>query len=830
MKNTCFHCGLDVPENLRFPIRFENEEHETCCAGCQAVAQGIIDAGLGGYYKQRTAEAEKAVLPPPDMLAQLKLYDLPEVQADFVAAVRGSEREAVLMLGGITCAACVWLIEQQLLRLDGVLRVDLNYSTHRARVVWDNDRAALSDVLLRIQSTGYTAAPYDAQKVEVQAQKERKQSIVRLAVAGLAMMQTMMFAVPTYFYGGDIEPLYLSILHWGGFLMVLPAVFYSAQPFYRGAWRDLKNRRVGMDTPIALAIALTFAAGIYSLATNAGQGMYFESIAMLVFFLLGGRFMEQVARRKAGSAAERLVKLVPAFCHKMPGFPATEEVEEAVAAQLQSGDVVLVKPGEVVPADGTVLSGESEVNEAMLTGESLPVAKVRDAKVVAGTLNTTGPLVVRIDSAGSGTRLAHIVRLLDRALAQKTRLAEMADRYASAFVFGELLLAVPVFAGWAWYADAQTALWITVALLVITCPCALSLATPTALAASTGTLASEGALVAGRQSLEALAQIDDVVFDKTGTLTKGELSVCHIVGLGRLNNDEALAVAQALEQQSEHPVARAILRCPLSDGLPHIKAGQRVNRVGHGVSAQIEIDGKTLVWALGRAGFVAETAGALPDAAHIAHDGSMVFLGNTEGFQAAFLLEDGIKEGAAGMAAELKKRGLKLHLLSGDRAAAVARVAGQLGLDGYRAEAAPEDKLAYVEDLQRQGRKVLMVGDGINDAPVLARADVSVAVAGGADVARDGADVVLLGDDMDVLPLMVDQAVRTRAVIRQNLSWASAYNVIAVPLAVLGYVKPWIAALGMSASSLLVLGNALRLLKKKGNDDGRYKFRTDNIK
>ena len=423
MKNNCFHCGLEVPENVRFPIRFENEEHETCCAGCQAVAQSIIDAGLGSYYKQRTAEAEKAVLPPPDMLAQLKLYDLPEVQADFVAAGQGGEREAVLMLGGITCAACVWLIEQQLLRLDGVVRVDLNYSTHRARVVWDNDRTALSDILLRIQSTGYTAAPYDVQKVEVQAQKERKQSIVRLAVAGLAMMQTMMFAVPTYFYGGDIEPLYLSILHWGGFLMALPAVFYSAQPFYRGAWRDLKNRRVGMDTPIALAIVMTFAAGIYSLATNAGQGMYFESIAMLVFFLLGGRFMEQIARRKAGSAAERLVKLVPAFCHKMAGFPADEEVEEAVVAQLQSGDVVLVKPGEVVPADGTVLSGESEVNEAMLTGESLPVAKVRDAKVVAGTLNPTGPLVVRIDSAGSGTRLAHIVRLLDRALAQKPRLA-----------------------------------------------------------------------------------------------------------------------------------------------------------------------------------------------------------------------------------------------------------------------------------------------------------------------------------------------------------------------------------------------------------------------
>ena len=336
-QKNCFHCGLEVPEHLHLTVRFEDEEHETCCAGCQAVAQSIIDAGLGNYYKQRTADAEKSELPPPEVLSQLKLYDLPEVQADFVEVGAGDEREAVLMLGGITCAACVWLIEQQLLRMKGVVRVDLNYSTHRCRVVWDGAHIELSDILLKIRQTGYTAAPYDAQKIEAQAQKERKQFIVRLAVAGLGMMQTMMFALPTYFYGGDIEPLYLEILHWGGFLMVLPVVFYSALPFYRGAWRDWKNRRVGMDTPIAIAIVMTFIAGIYSLATNAGQGMYFESIAMLLFFLLGGRFMEQIARRKAGDAAERLVKLVPAFCHRLPAYPESEAIEEAAVVRLNIG-------------------------------------------------------------------------------------------------------------------------------------------------------------------------------------------------------------------------------------------------------------------------------------------------------------------------------------------------------------------------------------------------------------------------------------------------------------------------------------------------------------
>ena len=813
--NTCFHCGLDVPENLDLPIVYEGENRPACCAGCQAVAQSIIDAGLGSYYKQRTADAEKAALPPAEILEQLKLYDLPEVQADFVET-QGEGREAVLMLGGITCAACVWLIEQQLLRLPGVVRVDLNYSTRRVRVAWNHEQVALSDILLRIQNTGYTAAPYDAQKVEEQAQKERKRSLIRLAVAGLSMMQTMMFAIPTYLYN-DIEPQYLTILHWGALLMALPAIFYSAVPFYQGTLRDLRNRRVGMDTPVAIAIVLAFAAGLYALASNAGQGMYFESIAMFVFFLLAGRYMEQVARRKAGDAAERLVKLVPAFCHKLADYPHSDASEEAAVVRLQAGDVIVVRPGEVVPVDGTVLAGESEVNEAMLTGESVPVAKSAGSAVVAGTLNAVGPLIVRTDETGSQTRLAHIVKLLDRALAQKPRLAELADRYASSFVLGLLLMAVPVFIGWWLYADAAQALWITVSLLVITCPCALSLATPTALAASTGNLASDGILVSGNHSLEALAQINDVVFDKTGTLTKGALAVVRVLPLGRLNAGEAVAVAQALERQSEHPIARAILNqtSSVSDGLD-IQIAQRLNRVGYGVSAQVSIHGDTQIWALGRAGFVAEIAGKLPPKAEtVEHGGSLVYLGNQTGFQAAFLLADEVKEGVGDMLAVLKKQGLRLHVLSGDRTAAVEALAAELGLDAAQAEASPEDKLAYVETLQRQGRKVLMVGDGINDAPVLATADVSVAVAGGADVARDGADVVLLNDDMGMLPRMVAQAQQTRRIIRENLIWASLYNLIAVPLAVFGFVTPWIAALGMSLSSLLVVGNALRLLKKQ---------------
>ena len=814
MKKNCFHCGLDVPEHLHLTVRYENEDRETCCAGCQAVAQSIIDAGLGSYYKQRTADAQKTELPPQEILDQIRLYDLPEVQSDFVET-HGGTREAVLMLGGITCAACVWLIEQQLLRTDGIVRIDLNYSTHRCRVVWEDGKIRLSDILLKIRQTGYTAAPYDAQKIEAANQKERKQYIVRLAVAGLGMMQTMMFALPTYLYGNDIEEDFLQILHWGGFLMVLPVVFYCAVPFYQGTLRDLKNRRVGMDTPITVAIIMTFIAGVYSLATNAGQGMYFESIAMLLFFLLGGRFMEQIARRKAGDAAERLVKLIPAFCHRMPGYPGSQDIEEAAVVKLQAGDVVLVKPGETIPVDGTVLEGSSAVNEAMLTGESLPVAKMPSEKVTAGTLNTQSPLIIRTDRTGSSTRLSHIVRLLDRALAQKPRTAELAEQYASTFVFGELLLAVPVFIGWMFYVDAHTALWITVALLVITCPCALSLATPTALAASTGALAREGILISGKQTLETLAQTTDIIFDKTGTLTQGNPTVSRISLLSGTDEAFVLAVAQALEQQSEHPLARAILNHRVSDGMiPDIRVGQRLNHVGEGVGAQLTVDGETQVWALGRAAYVAKIAGEPPQDEQSSESGSAVYLGNQLGFQAVFYLQDPLKEGAEEVVRKLKRQHLTLHLLSGDRETAVAETARALGIAHYRAQAMPEDKLEYVKALQKEGKKVLMIGDGINDAPVLAQADTSAAVAGGTDIARDGADIVLLNEDLNTVPHMLAQAGRTRQIIRQNLSWASAYNIIAVPLAVLGYVQPWIAALGMSFSSLVVLGNAMRLHKQ----------------
>ena len=811
---SCFHCGLPVPDNIHLPIHYENHDEPACCAGCQAVAQGIIDAGLDSYYKNRTANAEKAALPPDEILAQLKLYDLPEVQAEFVEIFPEHEKEAMLMLSGITCAACVWLIEQKLLRQTGIVKVELNYSTQRARVRWDDSRVQLSEILALIQNTGYTAAPYDAQKVEAQAQKERKKMLIRLAVAGLASMQTMMFALPTYLYQ-DIEPQYLTILHWGGFLMVLPAMFYSAQPFFVGAIRDFRNKRTGMDTPVALAITLTFIAGVSALINNANQGMYFESIAMFVFFLLAGRFMEQAARRKAGDAAERLVKLVPAFCHKLLNLN-NDNTEEFPVVSLKMGDLIVVRAGEIVPVDGIVLQGESEINEAMLTGESVPVAKFSGSRVTAGTLNIASPLIIQAEQVGNQTRLAHIVKLLDRALSQKPHLAELAEKYASGFTLSLILLAIPTFLVWWYFADASKALWVTVSLLVITCPCALSLATPAALAASTGRLANSGILIARGHALESLAQITDAVFDKTGTLTQGKLSVNQFVNFsGSLQDNELIHIAKLLEQQSEHPIAKAIINyTPDTFRQPEIQIAQKLNKIGHGISAQITFNGNTEIWSIGKPEFVTQIAGTPPKQLHKwAQQGSLITLGNQHGFQAAFVMQDVEKADVAQMLQQFHQQNITLHILSGDNQAAVAKLANQLGIVHYVASATPENKLTYVQQLQASGKRVLMLGDGINDAPVLAAANVSVAVAGSADVARDGADVVLLNDDFAALPNMLAQATKTKTVIRQNLVWATLYNALVVPLAMAGWVTPWIAAIGMSASSLIVVSNALRLRK-----------------
>jgi len=798
----CFHCGLPVPDGAHYPIQFKGETKQTCCRGCQAVAQTIIDSGQGAYYTHRTvlpatpqqAEAE---------LAQMGLYDLPEIQESFVRTESEHIREAALILENIVCAACIWLNERHIAGLPGVLSVEINYATRRARVRWDNSRIQLSAILKAVSDIGYIAHPFDPGRSDDIHRRERNTAIKRLAIAGLGMMQVMMYALPTYTATDMTDDIRL-LMRWASLVLTIPVVGYSAWPFFIGAWRDVKRRMLGMDVPVALGIGTAFVASVVSTFSGAGE-VYYDSVTMFVFLLLTGRFLEMNARRRAGAAVEELVKLIPAATTRLPNWPARDE-EQVPVVRLAVGDHVLVRPGETLPADGEVIEGDSAVNEAMLTGESLPVSKTVQSKVVGGSLNQASPLVVRVDKLGADTRLASIVRLLDRAQSEKPRIGQLADRAAAWFV--GLLLVITFFVGLAWtLIDPSRTLWIVVSILVVTCPCALGLATPAALTTATGRLTRLGLLTTRGHALETLARATDLVFDKTGTLTHGRLSVRRVVPLGGRNTEEISALAAALEAGSEHPIARALRDAASST----LTAGGIRNTPGRGVEGTL--NGRT--YRLGSPRFAA--AGATPPES----DGgeSWVALADENQLIAWFALADTPRADAAAALAALRQQGLRLHLLSGDAEGAVKTTAQQLGIADWHAGALPEDKLAYVKALQQQGRIVAMVGDGINDAPVLAGAQVSIAMGEGADVAQAAADMVMLGGRLGTLSEGVALARKTQQIIRQNLGWALGYNLIAIPAAALGYVTPWMAGIGMSASSLLVVLNALRLSDFKQQND-----------
>ncbi len=806
----CFHCGLPVPDGAHYPIQFEDTVKQACCKGCQAVAQTIIDSGQGAYYTHRTvlpatqkqAEAE---------LAQLGLYDLPEIQESFVRVEADNIREAALILENIVCAACIWLNERHIAALPGVLSVEINYATRRARVRWDNSRVQLSAILKAVSDIGYIAHPFDPGRSDDIYKRERNTAIKRLAIAGLGMMQVMMYALPTY-TATDMTADIRILMRWASLVLTIPVVMYSAWPFFIGAWRDLKRRTLGMDVPVALGIGTAFLASVYN--TFSGSGLtgsgevYYDSVAMFVFFLLTGRFLEMNARRRAGAAVEELVKLIPAATTRLPNWPARDE-EQVPVARLAVGDHVLVRPGETLPADGVVVDGDSAVNEAMLTGESLPVSKSVHARVVGGSLNQASPLVVQVDKLGADTRLAAIVRLLDRAQSEKPRIGQLADRAAAWFV--GLLLLITIAVGLAWYViDPSKVLWIVVSILVVTCPCALGLATPAALTTATGRLTRLGLLTTRGHALETLARATDLVFDKTGTLTHGQLSVRRVVPLGGRSESEVRALATVLEAGSEHPIARALRMADF----PAFSASEIRNTPGRGVEGMI--DGHT--YRIGSPHFAARSESP-PAPPEQTGDESWVALGDESGLIAWFALADSLRADAAASLIALQQQGLRLHLLSGDGEAAVQAIAQQLGISEWRAGALPEDKLAYVKALQQQGRIVAMVGDGINDAPVLAGAQVSIAMGEGADVAQAAADMVMLGGRLATLADGIALARKTQHIIRQNLGWALGYNLIAIPAAALGHVTPWIAGIGMSASSLLVVLNALRLSDFKHDSD-----------
>ncbi len=784
----CYHCG--EPSEPGYEAELEGASRAFCCAGCQAVASAISAGGLGEFYRYRDRYSQKPELDATEFAA----FDLEDVQKEFVREVDDG-REAVLVLGGISCAACAWLIEHHLGQLDGVARVRVNVANHLASITWNPAERSLSSLLFALHQIGYQATPGSDEAAERIRQKERRNALVRIGVAGLGMMQVGMVAIALH--AGTIQGIeanWQHFLRWISLLFALPVMGYSAQPFFISAWRSLRARQLNMDVSVSLALALAFAASVVGTVRNVGE-VYFDSVSMFTFFLLVGRYLEMRARHTSLFESQRLSQLLPRAAEKK----ADTEWALVPLSALKPGDHVRVRAGEVVPVDGLLLSAHAATDESMLTGESEPVRKNAGDALYAGSVLGDVSVELEVRAIGEGTRLDAVQKLLDAALSEKPRQQALADRVARYFVAAVLVVFAAVYGTWLWV-DADRAFWVALSVLVVTCPCALSLATPAALAAGLNGLRRWGFLLVSPSALSVLPRLTHVIFDKTGTLTEGRPHIAECRVLGAEDEADVLNITASLERYSRHPLAQAFAALPASLAVESVRT-----HPGQGIAGQIN----GADYRFGLAEFAMTTPPPYPGT------GSWQLLSRDGEALAWFRFEDAPRADAREALAALQAQGLGISLLSGDRTANVKAFV-ERHFSGFHFTAAlggqlPQDKLDALRARRDQGEVVMMVGDGINDVPVLSAADVSVAMGGASHLARVSADAVLLNQRLRTLVEVRPLAQRIQTVIRQNFAWALGYNLLALPLAAAGLIPPYLAALGMSASSLVVVLNSLRL-------------------
>lgn len=808
-QNLCFHCGEIALEGNRWCLEIDGQTQTMCCPACKAVAETIIDSGLKDYYRHRTALPE--ISPQQkrnannDVREELKLYDEPAIQQSFVQRFDNElpEAEAVLVISGISCAACAWLIEHRLSQLKHVISVNLNLTTHRLMVRWLDDEIKLSQILEEIHQLGYQAHPFSATQAEQQRIQESKTAFRRLVVAGFATMQVMMLAVPLYI--GELRGIlaqYEVFIRAASMLFATVVVLYSARPFFVAALRDIRTRHLTMDVPVSIAILLAYFASVWS-TVNRGPEIYFDSVCMFTFFLLTGRFFEMRARHRMTRAGNNLLDLMPSVAIK-----STPEGDLVIpSSDIQVGDLLTIKPGQQIPADGIVESGTSAVDEAALTGEYLPIDKSAGDALIGGTHNVESQLLMRVTATGADAELNTIMRLMDRAQQEKPAVAIFADKVASRFVASVLIIASGIAITW-WFIDPSQAFWITLAVLVVTCPCALSLATPTALTAATASLREQGFLISKGHVLEGLTQVDRIIFDKTGTLTRGELSLEESIPAAAdisLTSAQALKIAATLEQYSNHPIARAFssLSYFTTDNIEQVSA-QGVKGTLIGIEGHDD-----MTYRIGRADFAFPQQTLSPP---INDDRQWLLLANDQQPLYWFALSDSLRQGASSTIEQLKYWGIKVSILTGDPSAQVEAVATALNIDDVHKGLSPAQKLEIASAWQQQGERLMMVGDGINDVPTLARADIAIAIGQASDLTKTNADAVITNNSLTTLLHAISKGRKSSRIIRQNIYWALLYNILALPLAATGFIPPWAAAIGMSVSSLIVVGNALRLL------------------
>ncbi|WP_194943171.1 cation-translocating P-type ATPase [Limnohabitans sp. 2KL-27] len=744
----------------------------------------------------------------------LELLDAPEEWATFSLpekTVSGCWRSSVVF-EGMHCAACAITLEDALRAVPGVQSVQISGASHRGQIVWSPELTRPSEWMRSVERHGYKALPANDAHAHARRREEARRMVWRWAVAAMCMMQVMMYATPTYLtQPGDISDEAMHLLRWASWVLSLPVMFFSCTPFFSQAWRDLRERQISMDLPVALGMVVTFV--VSTLGTFEPQGpfgaeVFFDSFTMFVFFLLTGRWLELRMRDRTAGALEAVLNRLPDSVRKRQTDGSWMLMS---IRRLQVGDVIEVWPGEAFAGDGLVLAGQTQVDEALLTGESRPLARRAGDRVIAGSHNLSGTLQVQIEQIGAATRYAQIVALMESASVSKPAMAQLVDRWAKPFLVAVMLASLASAIYW-WPTDPAHAVMVAVAVLIVTCPCALSLATPAAMLATAGALARSGVLVRRLSALQNLALIDTVIFDKTGTLTRDAFEVARIHTRDGVSQAQALDWAGSLARHSLHPVSRALW----SEARRRAEAAGRLNEL-EALAAQdvMELAGQGVQATLTRPAQAAQTVrlGSAIFCAAPARTGHhlQVSLADASGWLASFELAEQVRPEAAGVVRALAQMGLSLKVLSGDGPAAVAQVAKAVGMADAQGGCSPQNKLQALQALQAQGHKVAMVGDGLNDGPVLAGADVSFALGQAVPLAQSKSDFVLMGGQLDVLVSTVHRSRQTMRIVRQNLWWSAAYNATCVPLALMGWLPAWAAGLGMALSSLLVVLNALRL-------------------
>ncbi|WP_339720014.1 heavy metal translocating P-type ATPase [uncultured Paraglaciecola sp.] len=789
MSDNCFHCGLQVTPQFTYRTQVMGKQQVFCCPGCCAVAEAIVNNGLEDYYHYRSEFAEKASENEDNLLDKLKVFDDDNILQEFIEA-NDNAREIQLTISGINCAACGWLIEKQLAKIQGIMKVGVNVSARRATVSWDNQQIKFSQILSHIEKIGYHAKPFQAEQHEATFRQENKDFLKRLGLAGLMTMQVMMLNIGVFFdLFGHIDAQTKQYFNWISLFLTTPVILYSASEFYSSAWRALRSKMVNMDVPITLALSLTYVSGVFATVQNNGQ-TYFESLCMFVFFLLTSRYLEHSARYKASQLSANMLEYMPTTATLIAGDKLTPVLAKSLVAE----QLVLVKSGEMVPVDGEIIEGQGQLDEAMLTGEFDLVSKTIGETVFAGTVNQLGTLTIKVNKSLKHSMLNQINMLQNKALLNKPKIATLADQFSQYFVMAVLVISLCSYIIWL-QIDASQALWITISILIATCPCALGLATPSALSCAMAHLNSKGVLLKRADSLEQISQVDWVALDKTGTLTEGKFTLAECICAENQDKERCLELAASLEQFSSHPIAKAFREIAHAYPVTDFSA-----QIGQGVTGNIDGDS----YKLGSLHYIDVEVPTQMQSCN-------VFLACQGKVLCGFLLTDKVRSTSVALINDIKAK--HLVLLSGDIPAVVEDVAKTLNIPHWLAQQTPEDKLSVIKQAQTDKHVVLMVGDGINDGPVLAQADVSVTLGAGSDLAKSSADVILLDNSLEKISLVFAIAKRCKVKIIQNMSWALGYNLLVLPLAVCGLLSPWMAVVGMSLSSFIVVVNSIRLLK-----------------